>query len=611
VEYCAVFELQPDGKSLMLRAGVGWNEGCVGRATVEALPGSQAGHTLTTREPVVVTDLRQEPRFTSPPLLTEHGVVSGVSVVVAGRVSPFGVLAAHTTQRRIFTEDEIHFLQALAHVLAAALEGKLTETELQKLAAFAQFNPNPVLEFSADGGLTYFNGAALALAARLGQKHPQDVLPPDAAAIIQDCLAAGRPKLNLETRPASRILFWSFFPVTASRVVHCYVEDVTERLSLEAQLRQAQKMESVGQLAAGIAHDFNNMLTIIQGHSGILLARPNLPPAMFDSVQAVYFAAERAAGLTQQLLMFSRRNVMQPEPLDLRTVVGDMSKMLKRLLGETINLVFNPPDQLDSIHGDTGMMEQVVMNLAVNARDAMLKGGTLTIDTRAVEIADAGARLHPEARAGQFVCLSVTDNGCGMDAATQSHIFEPFFTTKEVGKGTGLGLATVYGIVKQHEGWIEVASEVGQGTTFNIFFPASAEPVAAPAEETLPTAEVRGGNETILIVEDEPIVREMAQLILEEYGYRVLEAGNGVEALAVWEQHQDAIDLLLTDVVMPEGMTGKELADKLSARQPKLKVLITSGYTAEEQITGGTRFLQKPYNRQTLAQAVRDCLDAE
>jgi len=610
VEYCGVFELLPDGKTLILRAGAGWKEGYVGRATIDAEPGSQVGHTFVAREPVVVTDMRQETRFAPSPLLVEHGVVSGVNVVIAGDVFPFGVLAAHSLRKRNFTEEEIHFLQALAHVLATALERKRTEAEVQKMAAFAQFNPNPVLEFSAEGDLTYFNEAALTLASRLGHEHPKHVLPPDVVATVRHCLATNRPKLNLETRPASRILSWSFFPVTASQVVHCYVEDVTDRQSLESQLRQAQKMQSIGQLAAGVAHDFNNMLTVIQGHTGMLLARPNLSPEMLDSLQAVYFAAERAASLTRQLLLFSRRNVMQPRLLDLRAVVGDMSKMLKRLMGETITLEFNPPNALPSIQGDAGMLEQVIMNLAVNARDAMLNGGTLTINAFLVEIADDYVQMHPEARPGLSVCLRVTDTGCGMDAATQSRIFEPFFTTKEVGKGTGLGLATVYGIVKQHEGWIEVASEVGKGTTFSLFFPASTELAAKPAERTLPTAEVRGGHETILVVEDEPVLRDLAQLILQEHGYYILTAASGVEALVVWEKHQGTIDLLLTDVVMPEGISGKELADRLLVQQPKLKVLFTSGYTVEELVKDGTRFLQKPYSRYSLAQAVRECLDA-
>jgi two-component system, cell cycle sensor histidine kinase and response regulator CckA len=397
-------------------------------------------------------------------------------------------------------------------------------------------------------------------------------------------------------------------------VVHCYVQDITEQLSLEAQLRQAQKMESIGQLAAGVAHDFNNMLTVIQGHSGMMLSKPALPPELLDCANAIYFAAERAAGLTRQLLMFSRRNVMQPKPLDLRAVVGNLSKMLKRVLGELVILEFNPPAELPLVQADTGMIEQIILNLVVNARDAMPKGGTLTIGTNPVDLNDAYVQIHPEARPGVFVCLRVSDTGCGMDAITITRIFEPFFTTKEVGKGTGLGLATVYGIVKQHDGWIEVASEVGKGTTFSVFFPASSAPVKAPSPESPVAAAVQGGQETILVVEDELVLRDMAHLILQDCGYHVLEAGSGAEALKVWEQHRNSIDLVLTDVVMPGGMSGKELAVKLKGIHPRLKIIFTSGYNVEDSNTdffrrGGATFLQKPYTRIDLAKAVRTALD--
>jgi nitrogen-specific signal transduction histidine kinase/ActR/RegA family two-component response regulator len=397
--------------------------------------------------------------------------------------------------------------------------------------------------------------------------------------------------------------------------VHAYVEDITDRLSLEAQLRQSQKMESVGQLAAGVAHDFNNMLTIIQGHSGMLLAKSGEKAELFESAQAIYFAAERAANLTRQLLMFSRKNVMQPKLVDLREIVGHLTKMLERLLGETIRLEFHPPAEMPMVTADTGMIEQIIMNLAVNARDAMPAGGALSISTRQVELTDADVQSHPEARQGSFVCLAVTDTGCGMDKETMARIFEPFFTTKEVGKGTGLGLATVYGITKQHDGWIDVQSDVGKGTTFSVFFPATSKPVEAKAAQTTPAAEVLGGNETILIVEDEPVLRDMAHVILKDCGYQILEAKSGREALTVWDHHRARIDLVLTDVVMPEGISGMDLAQKLIATKPNLKVVFASGYSMENLDTAFVRdsragFLQKPYTHLTLAQAVREALDA-
>ncbi len=616
VEFCEVLELTPDGHRLLLRAGAGWKEGLVGTATMDAGRESQAGFTLNSGEPVVVGDFRHETRFQAPPLLTEHGVVSGVSVVIATRQRPYGVLGAHTARARKFTGEEAHFLMSVATALAMAAERSRAEAELQKLAAFAQLNPNAALELAPDGTITYFNDAALKLALSGKKAHPRAVLPANVVEIVQSSLATGRSRMRLETKFEGRTLSWSFHPVAASHVVHCYVQDITDQLNLEAQLRQSQKMESIGQLAAGVAHDFNNMLTVIQGHAGILMARPNLPPETYDSAQAVFFASERAASLTRQLLMFSRKNVMQRKLLDLREIISNLTGMLKRLLGETITLEFNPPKDLPVIHGDPGMMEQVIMNLSVNARDAMPGGGKLVINVNPAEISDAYVQTHPEARPGDFVCLRVTDTGVGMDTTIINRIFEPFFTTKEIGKGTGLGLSTVYGIAKQHDGWIEVASQVGRGSTFNVFFPASDQAAQTGKSGVVPSTFVRGGTETVLVVEDEPVLRGMAHVILEEFGYRILDAATGKEALSVWKEHQGAIDLLLTDVVMPGGMSGVELAEKLRASKPALKVIFNSGYVVDEMNEAflariNARFLQKPYTRTTLARAIRQALDGK
>jgi signal transduction histidine kinase/CheY-like chemotaxis protein/HAMP domain-containing protein len=615
VEYSCILELKKENL-LCLCAGVGWKNGMIGKATFPADSKNQPGFTLSAGEPVVVEDLKTETRFGGAMLLTSHGVVSGITVAISEQGQAFGVLGAHTTHRRKFTEDEVHFLLAVATVLAMAVARKRAEAELERLALFAQLNPNPAMELSRDGSLTYFNQAAADLARSVGADETRAILPSNISSIVQTCLSSGQSRVNLETKVEGRTLSWLFHPVRTSQAVHAYAEDITDRLSLEAQLRQSQKMESVGQLAAGVAHDFNNMLTIIQGHSGMLLAKSGQRQDLLDSAQAIYFAAERAANLTRQLLMFSRKNVMQPKAVDLREIVLHMTKMLERLLGETIVLEFQPPPEMPLILADTGMMEQILMNLAVNARDAMPEGGKLAIATSHMEIGEVYVQAHPEARLGSFVCLQVTDTGCGMDEDTMARIFEPFFTTKEVGKGTGLGLATVYGITKQHDGWVDVTSQPGAGTNFSVFFPAHSQPIEVKTPTTAPDASVPGGNETILIVEDEPVLRDMAHLILHDCGYRILEASSGREALMVWDRHQGAIDLVVTDVVMPEGISGMDLAQRLLATKPRLKIVFASGYSMESLDTAFVRngragFLQKPYTHVTLAQAVRSALDAD
>jgi signal transduction histidine kinase/HAMP domain-containing protein/ActR/RegA family two-component response regulator len=613
LEYSAVWERLPDGQ-LLLQAGAGWKRGCVGETKMPGDNRSQTGLTLNSGEMIALPDHRTETQFTVPSLFAEHGIVGGVTVAIPTRGRPFGVIGAHTRQRHDFTPDEMQFLMAVATVLGMAVERRRAEAEIEKVASFAKLNPEATMEFAEDGTINYFNDAAQQLASSAGKSHPRDVLPAEISNIIRVCLTTGQSKVRLETEMNGRTFSWLFHPVLPSRVVHCYVEDITERLNLEGQLRQSQKMESVGQLAAGVAHDFNNMLTIIQGHSSALLAKPILPSDVLDPLQAIYFAAERAAGLTRQLLMFSRKNVIQPDLLDLREVVGNMTRMLGRLLGETIKLEFVPPSELPAMEGDTGMIEQVIMNLSVNARDAMPRGGRLIISIDTVTIDDDYERSHADAHAGRFVRLRVTDTGIGMDAATLRRIFEPFFTTKDIGKGTGLGLATVYGIVKQHEGWLEVNSEPNKGATFDVFFPAS-EKILAPKKQKAASPEsAPGGTETILIVEDEPVLREMARDILSGCGYRIFEASSGKEALNAWRRKASEIDLLLTDMVMPEGVSGADLAKQLLLNHPDLKVIFTSGYTANEVNTDmllkmKASYLQKPYTHADLAKTVRDCLD--
>jgi two-component system cell cycle sensor histidine kinase/response regulator CckA len=392
------------------------------------------------------------------------------------------------------------------------------------------------------------------------------------------------------------------------------VEDISDRIALESQLRQSQKMECVGQLAAGVAHDINNILTIIQGHAGILLN--SMPPDgdAVRSLKQISAASERAAGFIKHLLTFSRKQVFQTKTLDLNTLLRNLENMLPRMLGEQITLETCYRPNLPAITADASMIEQIVMNLTVNSRDAMPKGGKLLIETTALKISAEQVRKNTEARPGEFICLTVTDTGCGMEPKVLQRIFEPFFTTKAVGKGTGIGLATVYGIVKQHHGWAEVESKVGAGTTFKLFLPvvhaaAAVAPAAVPKPET-----IIGGKETILIVEDEVNLLEMVQAVLQRYQYHILTASSGAEALRVWDEHEGRIDLLLTDMIMPGGMTGSDLAAELKRRKPGLKVIFTSGYSAElvgkDLGQGSTAFLPKPYLPQQVARMVRDVLGA-
>jgi PAS domain S-box-containing protein len=389
--------------------------------------------------------------------------------------------------------------------------------------------------------------------------------------------------------------------------------DVTERKQLEEELRQSQKMEAFGQLAGGVAHDFNNLLTVILGHIALLQLQESLNPDQAAGLVEIAKAAERAANLTRQLLTFSRRQLFQPKPLDLNEVVANTSKMLQRLIGEHIGLETHFAPGGAPILADGTMMEQILINLAVNSRDAMSKGGRLIIQTAAVVISEADALANPKARSGAFIRLKVTDTGCGIGPKEMEHIFEPFFTTKEVGKGTGLGLATVFGIVVQHHGWIEVESKVNAGATFYIYLPRLPESEKSQTEfSRIP--EVRGGNETILLVEDEAPVRSLARTLLERKGYHVIEADSGLSALEIWQEQRDAIDLLFTDMVMPEGISGRELAARLLVEKPGLKVIYTSGYTDDmlgenSPLRNNPNFMEKPFDSHKLLKQVRDCLD--
>ena len=412
------------------------------------------------------------------------------------------------------------------------------------------------------------------------------------------CLNSGMPILDSDGRFAG-----SFGMFT----------DITERRQLEAQLHQSQKLEAIGHLAGGVAHDFNNILAVILGYGELAQEQMGPEHPARERIDEMVNAAERAAGLTRQLLAFSRQQVVQPKVLDLNTIVADTQKMLGRLIGEDVDVVIHTALGLGAVKADPGQIEQVILNLAVNARDAMPKGGRLTLETANVEFDEGYATAHPPAMPGRYVLLAVSDTGIGMDEETKSRIFEPFFTTKPMGEGTGLGLATVYGIVKQSDGFIWVYTEPGRGTTFKIYLPRVDEETTAGGAWTAP-AEASGGTETILVAEDTEALGRMIRTTLEGRGYTVLLASDGEEALKLAREHTGPIHLLLTDVVMPK-MGGGEMGKQLSALRPGIRVLYMSGYTdgvisQHGVLKEGVHLLQKPFTGRKLAQAVREALDA-
>ncbi|ATC62741.1 hypothetical protein CMV30_01475 [Nibricoccus aquaticus] len=392
------------------------------------------------------------------------------------------------------------------------------------------------------------------------------------------------------------------------------VMDMTERKRLEEQLRQVQKMEAIGQLSGGVAHDFNNLLTVIKGQISLLQCAGPRDPETDQSLEDISLAADRAANLTRQLLAFSRRQVLQLRDLNINEVVEGMGSMVRRIVGEDVTVELACAPGAIGVQADTGMMEQVILNLVVNARDAMPKGGRLRIETARVEIDAETARKRPEGRAGSFVRLTVADTGTGIPPETLPKIFEPFFTTKEFGKGTGLGLATVYGIVQQHRGWISVESVVGAGTRFHVHVPALEGVALAVVVGLEEPAGAAGGGEMILLVEDEAEVRAVARFALVRQGYQVIEAEHGAKALEAWAQHTGKIKLLLTDVVMPGGISGVDLALRLRQEQPGLRVIYMSGYSPEMAgknfaLREGVNFLPKPFDMTTLTRVVRASLD--
>ena len=756
-----VLEHRGDEPELLVVAGVGVGDR-PGSARIAVQGASQAAWTWRSEQAVIADDLGSETRFVADPTLARLGARSGVSVVIPGKARPFGVLCAYARHRRTFQSHDLHFVQAIAHLVAAALERLQASAELirseRRFNLLAAIAPVGIFQTDGTGRCTYVNERwteLVGLAPHPGRPldwmraiHPGDrrriraawrrvvgqgktlsvesrLIRPDRTALwglvqaqperradgvvvgwvgtvtditdlkrAEDALQESRRKiaalmadlpgmayrcrndhdwtmelvsdgvreltgyepaalvdnaslsyndliheedrglvwrevqeaiehrapyrLSYRIRDAAGRLRWVweqgrgvFAEDGTIQALEGFITDITERKTLEEQLRQSQKLEAVGRLAGGIAHDFNNLLTAILGFAVLVMGQLGEAHPMWRRVAEIKKAAERAAALTSQLLAFSRSQVLQPRVLDMFSVVSDMDQMLRRLIGEDIDLVTEGSTLSGRVRADRGQLEQVIVNLVINARDSMPMGGQLTIAVEPTDVTPGSSRGSDSAPAGSWVCLTVRDTGIGMDAETKSRIFEPFFTTKEKSKGTGLGLATVYGIIKQSGGEVVVRSKPGAGTTFEVLLPRVEQEVEPSRVSS--DADAQHGTETVLLVEDEDMVRELALRALEMHGYRVIEAGRPEDALEVLRDPGMPIDILVTDVVMP-GMSGGTLAQHAATLRPRTRILFMSGYTDDAIVHHGVSdrrhaFLQKPFTPSALARKVRSVLD--
>ena len=601
--------------------------------TVELSAGVQPGQAIVRRiardrRPYQTNTVLEELSAQEQDWARREGVVAfaGYPLIVEDRL--VGVMAVFT--RRELPEATIRTLAAIAGSLALGIQGKWAETVLRESEErFRQLAENISEVFwmtdRAKGEVLYVSPAYETICGRPCQsllKRPNPFLetihPDDRPRVYATLQSEPEVPYELEyriVRPDGSVRWIRdrAFPVrdAAGLVIRVagVAEDVTEKCQLEMQLRQSQKMQAIGRLAGGVAHDFNNLLSVIFGHSALLAISSPSQEQLQHSVAEINRAAERAAALTRQLLAFGRRQMVEPRVLNLGSVLAESRNLLRRLIGEDVRLTVILSPDLSGVNVDPGQINQVLMNLALNARDAMPQGGELTIETRNVELDGLSATIHPETRPGRYVLLAVTDTGCGMTPEVQAHIFEPFFSTKS--DSSGLGLSVVDGIVKQIGGHLTVASRLGLGTSFSIYLPAVEGPVEGLSLNTL--SEPVPGNETILLVEDEDPVREVTSLLLEYLGYRVFQVSSAEDALNLVQSNRAKIDLLLTDVIMP-GMSGRELAEAFRIYDPGIKVLFQSGHTDDIMVRHGilhaeVAFLQKPFSLDTLAKKVRNILD--
>jgi PAS domain S-box-containing protein len=594
----------------------------------EGLPGWVATH----RQALVVPDVFADGRILAVDWFRQHGLRSAYVVPIVHQGQLLGVLALNGRAPFDLDPEDRELLESFVGQAALAIRNARLYAEARGardfLRSIAEHSPAGIVTTDVRGRITYWSPRAQEL---LGYR-PDEVLGRPVAEFQRGGREAARDLMR-RLRAEDRIReHEAEILARDGRWMECrfalamlrdaaggeigtlaILEDTSERKRLEAQLRQAQKMEAVGRLAGGIAHDFNNLLAVIMGHSDLIKSVLRKGDALAHDVEQIRRASERAASLTRQLLAFSRRQFLQPQVIDVNTLVGNLATMLRRLIGEDVQLELRLDPGAGRVSADPGQLEQVVMNLTVNARDAMPQGGRVVLETAPVTLDQAFVTAHPGSAAGAHVRLSIHDTGYGMGPDVLAHLFEPFFTTKEPGRGTGLGLSTVYGIVKQHRGYIDVTSEPGRGSSFGVYLP-RVEAKAAPDRPT-PREPVRpGGRETVLFVEDEVALRDLMHRVLTKGGYRVLAAGDGLEALALVEGHPQRIDLVVTDVIMPR-MSGPELAARLRARDPGIRLLYVSGYTADQLRSAQTdlgadaTLLPKPFTSDGLLRKVREVLD--
>jgi PAS domain S-box-containing protein len=602
------------------------------------------GRVLSAGQPVWLADISQEGANEALPVSPHQGVhaVLGFPITLGSEV--VGVIELFARRSRPREADVLETLQSVANKIGQFVQRKLAEeavyrSEARK-AAVLEAALDAIITIDHEGRILEFNPAAEQMFGRpctevQGREMAELLLPAYWAAEFRQGLArcevagngtalAGRCELTARRADGTP------FPVelTTTRIrtdgapmFTCYIRDLSERKQAEESLRQSeeryrqsQKMEAVGRLAGGIAHDFNNILTVITGCADLLLLHMAKDDSQRGFVETIVKSSDRAASLVRQMLAFSRKQVQALKVLDLNTLVSDLGSMLQRVIGEDVDLSTVLAPDVQAVRADPGQLEQVLMNLVVNARDAMPDGGKLTLETSNVELDESYTREYPGVRPGRYVMLAVSDTGCGMSKEVQARLFEPFFTTKEVGKGTGLGLATVYGIVKQSEGHITAYSEMGRGSTFKVYLPAVAEAATVLQVSHPIPAPLPAGSGTVLLVEDEEEVRRLSRHVLQRNGYEVLEARHATEALEIYERQGQAVDLMVTDVVMPE-MNGCDLANRLQSHRRDLKVLFMSGYTdtavlRHGLLAEGTAFLQKPFTPNALASKVREMMVA-